>query len=396
MNKPVHRLCDIHHAPSTDRRWRARCRILLQTLLLTTLCSDAFGQRADAGRAETDDERSPWSFFPIIGFSPETSAMVGAGVVYTFEAEDVAPHAKEAHEASRRSALAVVAAYTLNAQFIASLAPSIYLDAEAWHAQGELYGKFFPNTFYPIGNDSSANSAEDYTELGVGVAGGLTRRLVGSFRSGAQAGVFHSRISDTEAGGELDRDRVAGSDGALLVGFGPVLEWDNRDNDFASLRGGRYSLSAAYFGESWGSDFNAAKYELNLRHFFPLGGQHVIGAEFYAVANLGNPPFQIMGALGGSNRMRGYFEGRFRDLHMLTAQAEYRLPLFWRFGAAVFASAGDVAHEIFGYQVADLKYAGGGGLRFSLNEADRVNLRVDAAGTSTGDANLYVTLGEAF
>ena len=319
--------------------------------------------------------------------------MLGAGAVYTFELDR---RVSGAERALRRSAVAVASAYTFNAQFFLSVEPSVYWDAEAWHARGQVSGRLFPNIFYPIGNDTREELGEGYTEFGLAVAGALTRRLAGSLRSGAQAGVFRSELTQTQAGGELDRHRVTGSDGALLAGFGPLLVWDDRDNDFATRRGGRYVLSAAYFGKAWGSDFNVAKYEIDARQFFGLRGEHVIGAELYAVANFGTVPFQTMAALGGSNRMRGYFEGRFRDLHMLAVQVEYRLPLFWRFGAAVFGGAGDVAHEIDDFGFGDPKLAGGAGIRYSLNRADRVNVRFDAAGTSTGDLNFYVAFGEAF
>jgi outer membrane protein assembly factor BamA len=357
-------------------------------LVLATLRLDAATEAEQAGDA--DSERSPWSVFPILAYSPETSAMLGAGLVYTFEVD---PHPPRD---ARRSALALASAYTLENQFFVSLSPNVYWDAEAWNASGEISGSLFPSTYYPVGRDTPADRAEDYTERGLGAEAALTRRLAGRFRSGAQAGLLYSDVTNTEPGRDLDQGRVDGSDGALLIGAGPVLLWDDRDNAFATQRGGLYSLSSAYFAKAWGSNFNVSKYELDARQFFPLGGEHVIGAQIYAVANLGTVPFQTMAALGGSRRMRGFFEGRFRDRNMLTAQVEYRLPLFWRFGPAAFAGVGDVSHDISSFRFDDPKLSGGAGLRFALNQADRVHLRFDAAGTSTGDVNFYVDLGEAF
>lgn len=343
----------------------------------------------DEAGAVSERTESPWSLFPILGYSPETSAMLGAGVVYTFHAEDERPAAK-------RSAIALMSAYTFENQFFVAVAPSVYWAAETWHAEGELSGTHFPNRFYPVGNATPADRAEDYVDTGFAARGALTRRLAGSFRTGAQAGVFLSNVTDKQPGGDLDRDRVRGSDGGRLVGFGPVMLWDDRDNDFAARKGGRYSLTAAHFAGPWGSQFDLSKYELDLRQFVPLGGEHVLAAQLYGEVNLGSVPFQVMATLGGANMMRGYFEGRYRDSHLLAAQLEYRFPLFWRFGAAAFARAGDVAHELDDFRFQELKTAGGAGLRFSLNQADRVNLRFDAAGTASGEVNFYITLGEAF
>jgi len=364
-----------------------------RTTIGRALVSLAVAAAAPPAGAEDDPSPSPWSAFPILGYGPETSAILGGGVVFTFDV-DRRPPAEGAKV--RRSALALASAYTFENQFFVSLAPSVYWEAETWHAEGELSGALFPNTYYPVGNRTPASRAEDYTEIGFGAAGAVTRRLAGSFRTGGQVGFFHSEIADKQAGGDLDGDRVEGSDGGRLVGLGPVMRWDDRDNDFATQRGGRYALSASYFATALGSSFDVSKYELDLRHFLPLGGEHVLAGQLYGVANFGRVPFQTMATLGGANIMRGYFEGRYRDLHMLAAQVEYRMPLFWRFGGAVFAGAGDVAHELDDYRPRDLKAAGGGGVRFALNPADRVNLRLDVAGTSDGDLNFYITLGEAF
>lgn len=360
-------------------------------MLVMALAGNAAAASAKSKPEEVD--RSPWSVFPILGYSPETSAMFGGGAVYTF---DVDGEPERDPGRSRRSAVALATAYTVLGQFFLSLSPSVYWNAEAWHAEGELSGKHFPSTFFPIGNDTAEERAEEYTERAFGAVAALTRRLAGSLRSGGQVAVLHSTITRKDPGGDLARDRVAGSDGGLLVGFGPVLLWDDRDNDFATRRGTRTSLSATSFGTPWGSDFNVSKYELDARQFFPLGGEHVLGTQLYAVANLGTVPFQTMAALGGANRMRGFFEGRYRDHCMVAAQVEHRFPLIWRFGGAVFGGAGEVAHAIDGFRADGVKLAGGAGLRFSLNPADRVNLRFDAAATSTADVNFYVTLGEAF
>ena len=340
-----------------------------------------------------DDDRSPWSVFPVISYSPETSALLGGGAVYTFRADDGRdPNGREA----RRSSIAAISAYSFKSQFFISLSPSVYLDGEAWHAEGGLALRRFPSTFYPIGKHTTADRAEDYTDLGLSALAALTRRLAGSFRTGGQIALYYSKIGDVEPGGDLDRGRVAGSDGGRLAGLGPRMIWDDRDNDFSTRRGGRYSLSATYFGQDWGSEFGVSSYELDARQFFALGGEHVIGAQVYGLANFGNVPFQAMAALGGANKMRGYFEGRFRDLCMFEVQVEYRMHLFWRFGGAIFAGAGDVGRSVDDFAPEDVKVAGGGGLRFALNQDDRVNLRLDAAGAGNGDVNFYVVLGEAF
>jgi len=329
----------------------------------------------------------------VIAYSPEPSLMLGAGFVYTFATDG---ETRDGEKEPRRSSILLASAYTFENQFFVTLAPSVYLDREAWHASTELNARVFPSTYYPVGEDTPEDAAEDYTDRGGSVFAELTRRLVGAFSTGGDAFVLYSDIADAEAGGDLAGDRVLGSRGVVLAGAGPIVVWDDRDNDFASRRGGRYALSALYLPRAFGSDLDVSKYFLDLKHFFPLGGEHVLGARLHAESTLGSVPFQAMATLGGSKAMRGFYEGRYRDLHAFTVQTEYRFPLFWRFGGTVFGSVGEVAHRLDGFDTEHLREAGGAGIRFSLNQDDRVNLRFDAATTSTGDVNFYVDLGEAF
>ena len=102
-----------------------------------------------------------------------------------------------------------------------------------------------------------------------------------------------------------------------------------------------------------------------------------------------------MAALGGTRRMRGYYEGRFRDLKSLLFQAEYRNIIQGRFGYTLFASVGAVSHEISDFHDSPLRYAAGAGLRFRIDRKEKLNLRLDVALGKSSQA-LYFTIGEAF
>jgi outer membrane translocation and assembly module TamA len=80
----------------------------------------------------------------------------------------------------------------------------------------------------------------------------------------------------------------------------------------------------------------------------------------------------------------------------LTAQSEYRFPIFWRFRGAVFAAVGNVggdAAELL--QPADLKPAAGGGIRFKLLKDQEVSMRFDVAVSLEG-VQVYFSFNEAF
>jgi hypothetical protein len=94
--------------------------------------------------------------------------------------------------------------------------------------------------------------------------------------------------------------------------------------------------------------------------------------------------------------MRGVYLGRFRDRHELVAQADYRGHLKGRLGYVIFGAAGNV----FGSPGTDLfdrvKMTYGAGLRFDVNPADPLNIRVDYTLTNFGEGGVSIGATEAF
>ena len=94
--------------------------------------------------------------------------------------------------------------------------------------------------------------------------------------------------------------------------------------------------------------------------------------------------------------MRGYFEGRFRDKNLLALQAEYRLPLFWRFGLAAFAGAGKVADAFAELNSGGIKYSYGAGLRYLFSKREKIQVRLDVGFDGKGGSAFYFSIFEAF
>jgi hypothetical protein len=122
----------------------------------------------------------------------------------------------------------------------------------------------------------------------------------------------------------------------------------------------------------------------------------VLAYQAIARATTGDPPFQLLPAIGGQNLLRGVYDGRYRDRYALAGQAEYRAHLWWRFGAVAFLGAGQVARRGGDFRIDGLHPTGGGGLRFTLDPRERMNLRVDYGMGQGGTSGLYITVGEAF
>lgn len=74
---------------------------------------------------------------------------------------------------------------------------------------------------------------------------------------------------------------------------------------------------------------------------------------------------------------------------------EYRFPLFWRLGMVGFAGVGDVFNQLNDVRASTLKYSVGSGLRFAVNPAERLNIRIDYALGKDG-GYFYFSVAESF
>lgn len=377
--------------------WRRSLLCLLGCVASVGRLTHAMAQEPQSEHAEKENEGG-LAGFPIVAFSPETNLLFGGVALYQFDVGRNATADFDAHtlrSPPRKSSLNAIAIYTLKGQLAFSLAPTLYLNGETWIVSASLQGSVFPDRLYEPGQNSP-DEFENYSQQIFAGSIGAERQIISALRIGGGVRIAHAQITEIEAGGLLDQEQVPGHQGGLLIGVGPTIAWDDRDKDTATASGGRHELTLALLPEALGSDFGFAQLAIRSRHFFSLGHEQVLALELFSDLSVGNVPFQMMSTLGGENRMRGYYAGRYRDLNQLVIQAEYRVPLFWRMGAVAFAGAGNVPRRLSDFRLQDPKASGGLGLRLALSPEERVNLRVDFAVTRESESNLYVGLSEAF
>ena len=389
-----------------DRVARSACALLPALLLFAAVPSLSRAQdRQDAVRDRDDPtepaeqaraaaapgeerERNGWAALPLASYSPETHLGLGAFGIYFFRVAGEP-------SATRPSSVAVVGLYTTRHQAIVELIPEIYWDDEHWHLWTKLDFRSFPDSFWGIGNHTPASAEERFEQVSYRTRAWLRHRIVEELYVGVRTETQYLSVTEMQENGLFDTLAIPGESGGWTVGLGLTVGWDWRDNAVDARSGGLYQLSAMTWHPAFFSDYEFSRLSADLRHFVPLGNTHTLALQLYGEVNVGNVPFQQMALLGGQDLMRGYFQGRYRDTAMLAAQAEWRFPLWWRFRGVLFAGAGDVTHHLGDYAEHGLKVAGGGGLRFSLNEQERLNLRVDL-GVAPGSWGAYLSISEAF
>jgi hypothetical protein len=88
-------------------------------------------------------------------------------------------------------------------------------------------------------------------------------------------------------------------------------------------------------------------------------------------------PFYRLQSLGGSESLRGYTTGRFRDYNVMLVNAEVRCQVWHWLDMAVFGDAGHVFREFDDLGLRTIR--GNGGLGFRLRTSDGTAARLDAA-----------------
>jgi outer membrane protein assembly factor BamA len=332
----------------------------------------------------TDERRSRWTVLPILFSSPDTGFGVGVLPQVLFR---TAPDA-------RTSNLRADLYYTQEGQSNVTVRAGMWWPGNRYRLGGKAQVRDWPSTFYGIGNTFADSLRESFVERSAQVSAELQRLVRPGVYAGVLAEFVHRSMRDREPGGTLIQNVVTGSEGGQVLGAGVFLSFDTRDDVIYPTAGHLVRLDSRAYGRIAGADFGFTQHRLDARQYVWLYGPHVLAFHGALRVSTGAPPFQMLPGVG--EVVRGYASDRFADRHLLAFQAEYRVaPLVWRLGLAVFAGAGQVAHDLSDFALDRFHLAGGVGLRFQIIPSERVNVRWDFGfgEDSSGD---YLDLGEAF
>lgn len=323
---------------------------------------------------------------PAVGSAPETGLQLGVAVLAVFS---------DADGATRPSSITTSAVRTTKGQVRVSLDAERWTGANTWRMAFNGAWQRFPLPYFGIGPATMETARELYTPRGVEAMLTVQRRISGPFYLTASTRVISTSIVTTDSSGVLKAGSVTGSRGGRSVEWSAGLLVDNRDNVF-SPRSGRFGqLSVARAHRSIGSEFEYNRLRADFREYHSVGS-HTFALHALVHGATAGAPFDQVALVGGSDIMRGYAKGRYRDAWMAAAQGEYRTPLVHRFGAVLFAGAGTVDSSFARLARGGLLATYGAGLRFGLDERQRTAIRLDIARGSEGASGLYIGFNQAF
>jgi outer membrane protein assembly factor BamA len=338
-------------------------------------------------------KESGFVFLPIIFYTPESKVGGGGGLIYYNYGDSDGGGLKP-------DTIRTFLMYTQLHQVIGIVDVIRYLNDKDYKLSGKTFYRKFPSRFYGIGPDTTSEMEEEYTPRDLTFSLSLMKSIVGDLYIGPLYRFSRFMIDEVEKDGLLSSGGIRGSEGAVSSGLGIQMSCDRRDSVFYPMRGFLFDWRGIIHRSEIKSENDFSLFRIDYRHFFQIEGYHILAIQTRVTHSNGRVPFQEMPRVGGASMMRGYYRGRFIDKNFVAFQGEYRFPMIWRFGGAVFAGLSQVAQSPEKFSSDNLKRSAGAGLRFTINREQNINFRIDFAfydpDFEKETYGFYFTMMEAF
>lgn len=255
----------------------------------------------------------------------------------------------------------------------------------------KVYFFSMPADFWGIGYDMGRNddNQSDYKRQQTSIQTDFMVRFAKNFYIGGNLNFHYVTGKDMEKPELLQGQRKS------YTNFGPglFLMYDSRDYVTAPHKGWFFKFEHVFFPGFLGNkpDFNRTELTLDFYHKIWEGG--VMAYDFHTEYNSGKTPWTMLARMGGSHRMRGYYEGRYRDRGIMEIQAELRQNVWRRIGVTVWGGAGNVFPKLSEMKGSHTLPNFGMGLRWEFKK--RVNVRLDY-GFGKGQSGFIFNINEAF
>ncbi len=338
--------------------------------------------------------------FPLAFYLPETRWGIGASGYYNF-------YLYKKDSLSPPSQIQLNVAYTQNRQYGIALPFQLFWNGRKHNVAGEIGLYNLRYLYFGFGDDNREGRAENYAANHLQFRLNYLRKIKPHIFIGARWWHDDLKVTDwTNIQPDPMLNKALGGFGSIATGPSLVALLDTRDNIYFSFSGHYLELSIQQQHKIWGSDFSHYRYRIDYRNFMQIRKQQAIALQAFGDFVVGDVPFNIAPNVGSSKRMRGLYEGRFRDKNLLLFQTEYRSYFCKKVGAVAFFNYAILSNQISEMTLSNDHASAGVGLRYALDKEKRVNLRVDAAwpvgvGRYTnkslaGQTVIYFTVGEAF
>lgn len=297
---------------------------------------------------------------------------------------------------SKPSQLSAGITYTQNKQILFFIPFNLFLDNGRYYINGDN-GWFRYNFFYyGIGEKRVPEERFDVTFPRIRLL--ATKQIRKNMYAGVRFQFETYDVTKTAGGGELGSGRIAGSDYSRTISLGPALVRDTRDAVFYPRKGAFGEIYLLPTLKAIGADQNFVRLYADYSTYQSFGSKKWVWANNYLASFIWGKqvPFSQLSFLGGPKKMRGIYEGFFRDHNSLLIQSEWRWEVWKRLGLVGFGAMGWLGNQEDVIRLGKPKFTYGAGVRITGHKKNHLNIRLDYGLSPYGKGNFYATIGEAF
>lgn len=283
------------------------------------------------------------------------------------------------------SDLTTTGAYTLGVQ------GNTYLKGGKYRIDHKSSFSFRPSDFWGVGYHNGRDSADcDMNRQQMQVRFDFMYRTFPKWFFGLNLSYQFTRGKDLEKPHYIPEGQESKY---INTGIGLSLAYDSRDVITNPYTGFYFKVDQRFFPGFLGNKMVFKSNEATINYYRPLWKDCVLATDLHGLFHRGDVPWTMLSMMGGPSRMRGYYEGRYRDKNLIEAQVELRQKLYKRFGGVVWVGAGNVFPEFHQLYLEHTLLNCGVGIRWELKS--RVNVRLDF-GVGRDQTGLTLSLNEAF
>lgn len=252
-----------------------------------------------------------------------------------------------------------------------------------------------PLDFWGIGYDAGhSNERSDYLRRQVKFDAGYLYSVWKCLYVGGHIQFAHTKASKIDSIAVANNYFEGQKYHYTATGIGVSLQYDTRDYLTAPQKGVYLMVKQMVYPKGLGNCTSTLyKTVANADYYHRLWKGAVLAWDVYGEFNSEDTPWPMLAELGGSYRMRGYYQGKYMDNNLICAQVEYRQYIGHRIGCVVWGGAGNVFRSFNDYQWGHTLPNYGLGLRWEFKQ--HVNVRIDY-GFGKKTSGLVFNINEAF
>jgi outer membrane protein assembly factor BamA len=177
--------------------------------------------------------------------------------------------------------------------------------------------------------------------------------------------------------------------------LGVQAVYDDRDSHLSSHHGGFWAFDVHALPSHLApmdSANDTWQAQADWRQFQELMGGVVLAHRLSGGSSLGEPSYSERYTLGGTSRLRGFEDNRFRGRQFYCLQEELRVPVWKMISAATSVDLGDIGDGALGRPRRSLQ----AGLRAGIPPSYGMKARMDMGFGDGGERSLALVFGESF